>query len=102
MPKLIVMGNPRYDMVQKASKDYDRHMKPNDYKRIIIGSAHEEEEYILIKSLSKLMRSYPDIKIVYVPHEPKSDEIERIKSKFKHEGFLTTVFNKENDIALHI
>ncbi len=100
MPTLRVMGNPRYDMVQKASKDYDRHMQPNDYKRIIIGSAHEEEEYILIKSLSKLMRSYPDIKIVYVPHEPKSDEIERIKSKFKHEGFLTTAFNKENDLAL--
>ena len=35
-----------------------------------------------------------------MPHEPKRDEIDRIKSKFKHEGFLTTVFNKENDLAL--
>ena len=100
MPTLKVMGNPRYDMVQKAVKDYDRDSQPDDYIRIIIGSAHEEEEYMLIKSLSNLMRSYPNIKIVYVPHEPKSDEIERIKSKFKDEGFLTTVFNKENDIAL--
>ena len=100
MPTLKVMGNPRYDMVQKAVKDFDRDRQPDDHIRIIIGSAHEEEEYMLIKSLSKLMRSYPDIKIVYVPHEAKSDEIERIKSKFKHEGFLTTVFNKENDIAL--
>ena len=99
-PTLKVMGNPRYDMVQKAVKDCDRDMQPDDYIRIIIGSAHKEEEYILIKSLSKLMRSYPDIKIVYVPHEPKRDEIDRIKSKFKHEGFLSTVFNKENDLAL--
>ena len=99
-PTLKVMGNPRYDMVQKAVKDCDHDMQPDDYIRIIIGSAHEEEEYILIKSLSKLMRSYPDIKIVYVPHEPKRDEIDRIKSKFKHEGFLTTVFNKKNDLAL--
>ena len=86
-PTLKVMGNPRYDMVQKAVKDCDHDMQPDDYIRIIIGSAHEEEEYILIKSLSKLMRSYPDIKIVYVPHEPKSDEIEELNQNSNMKGF---------------
>ncbi len=100
MPTLKVMGNPRYDMVQKAVEDYDYNKQPNDYKRIIIGSAHEEEENILIESLSGLMRSYPEIKILYAPHEPKSNEIDRIKSKFKRKGFLSTVFTKEHDLVL--
>ena len=100
MPPIKAMGNPRYDMVIQTAKIYDSYEKPNDYKRIIIGSAHEEEENILIPSLVSLINSYPHLKILYAPHEPNSDEIKRIKNKFKEQGILSTIFTKQNDLAL--
>ena len=102
-PLVKVLGNPRYDMVKKTADDLT--MKRTDSildreKRIIIGSAHEEDDHFLIPALAEIMDEYNDIKVLYAPHEPSTTAIDRIKAGFKKLGYKGVVFNKKNDMTL--
>ena len=45
-------------------------------KRIIIGSSHIEDDFI-IPIIISIMSKYSDLKILYAPHEPSKKEINR-------------------------
>ena len=102
-PSLQALGNPRYDTVaQKAKKLKNKYTENilDREKRIIIGSAHKEDDKILIPSLAHLMDTYPDLKVLYAPHEPSLKEISRIKSHFRDHKYISTVFKKDTDLTL--
>ncbi|MDP6169640.1 MAG: glycosyltransferase N-terminal domain-containing protein [Candidatus Marinimicrobia bacterium] len=102
-PRLRVMGNPRYDLVMRDAiqfRDQDvGDMKDRDL-RIIIGSAHREEEEHLISAMVDLMNTYPDLRVLYALHEPSESAISEIKKKFHDQGHVGTVFRKKTELAL--
>ena len=102
-PMVKVLGNPRYDMVMKSADDFSIQRTVSVLerdKRIIIGSAHEEDDDFLIPSLAELMDQHSDVKVLYAPHEPSGLAIDRISQRFKKLGYRSTVFTKKNDMTL--
>ena len=102
-PFVKVLGNPRYDTVMKSSEDLSLQKTDSVLKRekrIIIGSAHEEDDDFLIPALADLMEEHPDMKVLYAPHEPSRTAIDRISKRFKKLGYRNTIFAKKNDMTL--
>ena len=102
-PKLRVLGNPRYDLVMKDAMEYRQkdleNLKDRDM-RIIIGSAHKEEENYLVPALVQLMNTNPELKVLYALHDPTDSALKDIKKKFHDYGVVGTVFRKKTDLKL--
>ena len=102
-PTIKVLGNPRYDMVMQSADDFTtEHTRSvlSREKRIIIGSAHAEDDQFLIPALAGFMNSHPELKVLYAPHEPSEQEIERLKALFSDQGYSPTVFRKKKNLTL--
>lgn len=102
-PSLRVMGNPRYDLVMRDSikfREQDGEDIQDRELRIIIGSAHKEEEHYLIPAMVHLMNTNPDLKVLYALHEPSESAIKEIKKRFYDNGYVGTVFRKKTELAL--
>ena len=102
-PILRSLGNPRYDMVMKTVDDFTQVHQQSvllRQKRIIIGSAHSEDDENFIPVLSQIMKDNPDYKVLYAPHEPGETEISRIQSLFKKHGFESSIFQKKDSFKL--
>ena len=78
--RIKVLGNPRYDTIK------NNNLKSNDIKniailrrprRIIIGSSHVEDDFV-IPVIMSIFSKYSDVKILYAPHEPSKNEIKRL------------------------
>jgi len=102
-PVIRSLGNPRYDMVMKTADNFTQHHQQSVLsrcKRIIIGSSHSEDDTYLIPVLSDLMTEYPEIKVLYAPHEPLAPELERIQNSFSSLGYDSTIFKKKKSLNL--
>ena len=102
-PELRVVGNPRYDLVMIQAIEFRQNdaEKLNDRDmRIIIGSAHKEEEDYLVPALVQLMNENPDLKVLYALHEPTDSALREIKKKFHYHGIKGAVFRKKTDLKL--
>ena len=102
-PAIKVLGNPRYDMVMQSADNFTtEHTRSvlSREKRIIIGSAHGEDDQFLIPALAGFMDSHPELKVLYAPHEPSEPEIERLQSRFSDQGYSATVFRKKKNLTL--
>ena len=84
------LGNPRYDMVFNFAKNYKTKSSENILLRekiIIVGSTHLEDDFMIIPSLCILIKKYPDLKILHVPHDPDNVVIENINVAYKAAGY---------------
>ena len=102
-PLVRVLGNPRYDMVKKTADNFTKQRTDSVLereKRIIIGSAHEEDDHFLIPALAELMDENSEIKTLYAPHEPSSIALDRIHDGFKKLGYKGVIFSKKTDMTL--
>ena len=78
-------GNPRYDTIKEMNiknNKYSSKALNNRAKKIIIASAHKEDDFV-IPILIKISKIYNNLKFFYVPHEPTTFEINRLKKIFK-------------------
>ena len=91
-----VCGNPRYDTIEKTNfaKTENKPIHKRE-KRIVIASSHKEDDFI-IPIIIKLQKQYPNIKILYVPHEPNSTEIKRLYKIFLKYKIIPFVFNQKD------
>ena len=100
-PIIRVLGNPRYDQVkQKSDKFTERRTKSVLLrpKRLLIGSAHIEDEDILLGPIITLMKNIEDLSLIWVPHEPNHQNIEKIKNYFISKSLSVELLgNKEPD-----
>lgn len=102
-PVIRSLGNPRYDMVMKTADEFTRHHQQSVLsrcKRIVIGSSHSEDDTYLIPVLADLMTEYPELKVLYAPHEPLEPELERIQNSFSSLGYDSTIFKKKKSLNL--
>ena len=100
-PIIRVLGNPRYDQVkQKSDKFTERRTKSVLLrpKRLLIGSAHIEDEDILLGPIITLMTNIEDLSLIWAPHEPNHQNIEKIKNYFISKSLSVELLgNKEPD-----
>ena len=102
-PDLRVVGNPRYDLVVNEATEFRQNDVENLEERdlrVIIGSAHKEEEDFLVPALVQLMNANPDLKVLYALHEPTDLALSDIKKKFHDYGIVGAVFRKKTDLKL--
>ena len=106
-PIIRVLGNPRYDQVKQKSDKFTEErtksvlLRP---KRLIIGSSHNEDEAILLEPIITLMTDIDDLSLIWVPHEPNQQNIEKIKNYFISKSLSVELLgNKEPvDIAAKV
>ena len=96
--RIKVLGNPRYDTIK------NNNLKSNDIKniailrrprRIIIGSSHVEDDFV-IPVIMSIFSKYSDVKILYAPHEPSKNEIKRLIKIFSSYNINPKVIYDDN------
>ena len=98
-PILRVLGNPRYDQVKMKSDAFTKErtksvlLRP---KQLLVGSAHLEDEERILNSIIDLMKNNNDFSIIWAPHEPNKEEINKIKSIFESFLFSTELLGLRN------
>tara|TARA_B100001750_G_scaffold243202_1_gene257986 strand:+ start:184 stop:1470 length:1287 start_codon:yes stop_codon:yes gene_type:complete len=95
---LRVLGNPRYDQVNKNVDQYSiKHTKDvlNRRKSIILGSMHDEDRKKIIDGLMKLLNENNDLCIFWVPHEPMPKKNQFVFDYFTENGYSVNLYSKQ-------
>jgi 3-deoxy-D-manno-octulosonic-acid transferase len=88
--KIQVLGNAKYDSLaamaapflhEEITRRYNVHA---DEKFLVAGSTHQGEEEVIIEAYKKLLKNYPDFKLIIIPRH-----IERTKT-------ILELLNKNN------
>ena len=102
-PKLRALGNPRYDMVKQSADNFTQERTESILsrgKRLILGSIHQEDDEVILPAVWELLRTFPELKILYVPHEPGKTVIEKYRNIFQQEGFAPAVITDKANLVL--
>lgn len=99
-PRLRVLGNPRFDMVKKSADSFLEEKKGDILSRdtrLILASMHDEDDQTIFPAVWELLKIFPKLKILYVPHEPSSAVVRRYRKVFQGKGFEPyTITDKKN------
>ena len=93
-----VLGNPRYDQVNKSIDQYSIEHTKGILKRrksIILGSMHIEDRKNIIEGLMDLINENNDLHIYWVPHEPIPKQISLVFDYFSDKGFSVDIYSKQ-------
>ena len=93
-----VLGNPRYDQVNKSIDQYSIEHTKGILKRrksIILGSMHIEDRKNIIEGLMNLINENNDLHIYWVPHEPIPKQISLVFDYFSDKGFSVDIYSKQ-------
>ena len=102
-PKLRVLGNPRYDMVSQSADNFTKERTESVLsreKRLILGSVHQEDDEIVLPAIWELLKKFPELKILYVPHEPGKIIIEKYRNIFQRQGYSSLVLTDKVSLDL--
>ncbi len=90
-PKVISVGDTRYDQVYLRSKEAMKKITLPDSviktdagvkkKIFVVGSSWDEDEKIIIPALVKIQQYEPELLTILVPHEPTKENIKRIEDE---------------------
>jgi len=98
-PIIRVLGNPRYDRVKQKSDKFTVErtksvlLRP---KRLLIGSTHLEDEDIILDSTVDLMNDVEGLSLIWVPHEPTKQNVDRLEKYFTSKGISSEFLNIKN------
>lgn len=99
IPEVRAFGNPRYDQVKSHADAFtQRHTESllNRRKCIIFGSVHDEDEDIIRESVVNLLNAFPDVCLIWVPHEPHEKTVASAVSYFQNHQFETSIMDHKN------
>ena len=102
-PKVSVFGNPRYDMVSQKAAEIENKDNSKILDRdncIIIGSSHKSDDDIIIPPIVKLLDRHHDLRVLYVPHEPRLSELRRIEKAFRLNGHPVRIVNQNTSLEI--
>ncbi|MDI6775897.1 MAG: 3-deoxy-D-manno-octulosonic acid transferase [Syntrophales bacterium] len=93
--RVHILGNAKYDsLAAKVSPnlqaDIARRLKITPGEKVFVaGSTHEGEEKIILRVYQKLLKTYPDFKLIIIPrHVERSQEVFALVKK---EGFEDSI-----------
>ncbi|MFH1852816.1 MAG: glycosyltransferase N-terminal domain-containing protein [Candidatus Neomarinimicrobiota bacterium] len=94
-PLIRVLGNPRYDQVKhyadKFTTERTESVLSRD-RRLVVGSVWPEDENIILEPIIRLLNEYPDLSLLWVPHEPNGKYISHSVDTFSSHGFKTATY----------
>lgn len=85
-----VLGNPRYDQVKAHADEFTQERTQSVLernRRIILGSVHREDEPAVQESSIRLLKKFPGLSIVWVPHDPGEESVESALEYFRSHDF---------------
>lgn len=99
-PEIQAFGNPRYDQVKSHADAFTQEHTESVLSRrkcLIAGSVHREDEDLIRPHAVELLRKFPGLSLLWVPHEPHEKTVSDAEQFFKKAGFETSVM-KRSDI----
>lgn len=93
-----VLGNPRYDQVNKILDEYSvEHTKGilSRKKSIILGSMHNQDKKNIIDGLIELLEINDDLYIIWAPHDPTSYNVNLVYDHFSNLGYSVGLYSKK-------
>jgi len=103
-PIIRVLGNPRFDQVKnksdKFTKDHTITVMTRE-KRLIVGSVWPDDEKKIINPILKLLDEDPELKVLWVPHEPSDKYIQAAIQLFEKQGFKPHIVKTKSDSNFH-
>ncbi len=93
-PKIEAIGDTRFDQVRIRSTEAKRkHIIASpivEGKHVIVaGSSWPEDEEVLIPAFARLQKSFPQLLLIVVPHEPTIEHIEDLENRLT--GVTSTI-----------
>jgi len=103
-PIIRVLGNPRFDQVKnksdKFTKDHTITVMTRE-KRLIVGSVWPDDERNIINPIFRLLEEDPELKVLWVPHEPSDKYIQAAIQLFEEQGLKPRIVKAKNDSNFH-
>lgn len=102
-PLIRSLGNPRYDMVKQHADEFSKSHQLsilNRPNRIIIGSSHSSDDKLLMPVLIQLLKQYPDLQILHVPHEPSKSVIKLLQDLYSKAGYPPSIYKSKTQETL--
>ena len=99
IPIVKVLGNPRYDQVKKKTNQFTEKRTLSVLlrkKRIIAGSVWKEDEDVIVQPLTQFLKEDESVSLIWVPHEPNQNNIDRAFEYFTSVGLTTIVHTNKN------
>ncbi len=96
-----VAGDTRFDRVYNRSISNNMAQKLpftiDKSKRtvLVLGSTWRQDIEVLEAGMKRLLRKFPDMTIIIVPHEPTTEEVNRLRTEFPGARVLSEVREKD-------
>jgi len=103
LPIIRSLGNPRYDMVKQHADAFSKSHQLSVLdrtNRLIIGSSHKEDDKLLLPVLIDLLNRYPELQLLYVPHEPTNSNIEQLQEEFSSANYSPWIYQSKSQTVL--
>jgi 3-deoxy-D-manno-octulosonic-acid transferase len=90
--RIEITGDARFDQVWSRAQALDPTLPPvsllagHDGLTLVAGSTWPEGEKHLVPAVAKLQASHPNLRAVFVPHEPTDDHLRRLESHLEVDG----------------
>lgn len=101
-PQIKTLGNPRFDRVlSRARQNGQTHLLPASFNHsptIIAGSIWPADERKILSQLIRIIRSYPELRIILAPHEPTASHIESLEEWAAENGLISGRFSTVQEL----
>jgi len=95
--KVLNLGDTRYDQVfQRAQKRVIAKI-PEIFSSgfvLICGSIWPQDARQILPAIFKLIRIYPEFRVIIAPHEPNDYALETLEDDFKYQGYQITRYSE--------
>jgi 3-deoxy-D-manno-octulosonic-acid transferase len=92
----VVTGDPRVDAVLETVADVERERRGDeeqfDQQLLVAGSTWAEDEAVLLDALTLVRRSFPDARMLVVPHEPTADHVATLATRARNRGLTVATW----------
>jgi len=104
---LRVLGNPRYDEVKFKADSFTKERTESVLlrsKTLLVGSAHFEDQNIILESIVSLMNEIKELSLIWVYHAPNESNLMSINTFFESKKISVELLgDKEaNEIASRV
>jgi 3-deoxy-D-manno-octulosonic-acid transferase len=104
--EIVDSSDTRLDRISsQVAKAREKPVIPIEFTKdtmtLVAGSTWEKDENLLIEALESLNKSHFRIRMIFVPHEPRIENIERIRNSLENHVLLSSLnFTKTDDITM--
>lgn len=95
-PQILVVGDTRYDQVQRRASENDKVQELREHFRsvarlvLVAGSTWPADEKHLLPALASVSSTLQGLRTILVPHEPKPEHLLEVERRVADHGLTST------------